>query len=185
MKRFIATFLVLILLSGCSKENQIGTGLDLRNKILNSEGCSFDAVVTADYGDDIYTFSMRCGSDRTGAIKFEVTDPETISGITGEFSSAGGKLTFEDTVISFRPLTNDQLTPVSAPWILLNALRSGYLSSAGKDGEFIRLSIDDSYEENALHLDVWLNENNEPFRGDVLWKGQRILTIDVRNFQIV
>ena len=157
MKRIVAMCLVLILLTGCAKENQINIGLDLRNKILHSEECSFDAVVTADYGDDIYTFSMRCRSDKTGAIKFEVTDPETISGITGEFSSAGGKLTFDDTAISFRPLTDDQLTPVSAPWILMNTLRCGYLSSAGKDGEYIRLSVDDSLPDFRYHYRVCCN----------------------------
>lgn len=185
MRRFLILIVTFILFAGCSKNDNIDNALKLRSQMLNSNGCTFDAVIYADYGDQIYTFSMRCEADASGVIKFEVTDPETIAGITGEFSSQGGKITFDDTALAFRSLTDNQLSPVSAPWILIHTLRGGYLTSAGEDGNYTRIAIDDSYEENALHLDVWLNENNLPNHSDILWKGRRILSLDVRNFCFV
>lgn len=38
----------------------------------------------------------------------------------------------------------------------MKTLRSGYITSAGMDGGRLRLTIDDSYEDDALHLDIWL-----------------------------
>jgi hypothetical protein len=46
----------------------------------------------------------------------------------------------------------------------------------------IRVAIDDSYGEDALHLDIWLDENDLPKRGEILWKGRRILSLDIENF---
>ena len=149
MKRLLAFVVMLIFITGCSSSSNIDNALTLRNQILNSNGCSFDAVIYADYGETIHTFSMHCQTDSSGKLLFEVTDPETISGITGEFSLQGGKLTFDNTALAFKPLTDDQISPVSAPWILLHTLRSGYITSAGKDGDLTRISVDDSYEEKA------------------------------------
>lgn len=182
MKRFLALVLILFVFTGCSNNTEMDRALSLRNRMLNSNGCMFDAIISADYGLEIHTFTIRCHADSFGKITFEVLDPESISGISGEFSAEGGKLSFDDTAIAFKPLTDDQLSPVSAPWILIHTLRSGYLTSAGQDGDQTRISIDDSYEENALHLDVWINEDGVPIYGDILWKGRRILSLDIRNF---
>ena len=48
----------------------------------------------------------------------------------------------------------------------------------------LRLSIDDSYEEDALHMDIWLNAENVPVRGEILYDDRRILSLDVKNFAI-
>ena len=79
-------------------------------------------------------------------------------------------------------LADGQLTPVAAPWVLTKTLRSGYLTSCGADGEYLRLAIDDSYEEDALHLDIWLGSEDLPVRGEVLWQGRRILSLQIKNF---
>ena len=50
----------LFLLSACSADNgQIGGALAMRQRLLNANGCSFTATVTADYGDKVYSFSME------------------------------------------------------------------------------------------------------------------------------
>ena len=82
-------------------------------------------------------------------------------------------------------LADDQLAPVSAPWLLLKTLRSGYLTSAGKDGDLMRITIDDRYEDDALTMDIWVDREDRPVYAEILWKGENILTITVENFQIV
>ena len=59
------------------------------------------------------------------------------------------------------------------------------MTSCTKEGEFLRLAIDDSYEADALHLDIWLGEQDMPVRADVLWQGRRLLSIAVKNFTLV
>ncbi len=180
----ICVILGLLLLTGCAgSAGDLDRGLALRHKLLASK-CSFDMVVTADYGDEIYTFSMTCQADTQGAVSFTVTEPESIAGISGVLGADGGKLKFEEQVLAFPLMADNQFSPVAAPWILMKTLRSGYLTSAGQEGEYLRLSIDDSYADDALHLDVWLDSGNLPVRAEVLWKGRRLLSIEVKNFQI-
>ncbi len=153
--------------------------------VLLSKSVAFDVVITADYGDKTYSFGASCQADSQGTLTFTVTAPETIAGITGTISKTGGKLTFDDKALAFPMLADGQVTPVSGPWILMNTLRSGYLTSCCKEGDGLRLSIDDSYQDDALHLDIWLNADNNPVRGEILWQGRRIVSMDVKNFHFL
>lgn len=177
---------MLMLLTGCAGGNgELDRALAFRDKLLNSSGCSFDAVITADYGDKVYTFSLNCKTDASGDLSFSVTDPESIADITGIVNGEEGKLTFDDKALAFEVLADGYITPVSAPWHLIHTLQSGYISSCGKDGDYLRLAVDDSYEEDALHMDIWLDEDDMPIRGEILWQGKRVLSLDVRNFAFV
>ena len=185
MKRAGIVLVLLLFLAGCSKSSgELERGIALRARLLAAESCGFDAAVTADYGDKVYAFSMNCEVDSAGALSFTVSEPETIAGITGTVSDTGGKLTFDDTALQFDLMADDQVTPVSAPWILMKTLRSGYITSAGMEDGQLRLSIDDSYDDDALHLDIWLNADDRPARAEILYDGRRILSMDVSNFEI-
>lgn len=186
MKRWLALLILLIFLPGCSDSDlELNRALNLRSRLIQGNGCLFDVVITADYGDEVYTFSMECEADKNGSLKFLVSDPKTIAGISGTVSGNGGNLIFDDTALAFDVLADNQITPVSAPWHMINALRGGYISACGKDGEYFRISVDDSYREDALHLDIWLDLNDIPLHGEILWQGRRILSMDVRNFRFV
>ena len=82
-------------------------------------------------------------------------------------------------------MADDQISPISAPWILLKTLRSGYLRAAGMEEGYLRLTIDDTYEEDALQLDIWLGEGDLPVRCEMLYGDRRILSLNVSNFQIL
>ena len=184
MKKLSVLLIVLLFLGGCSgKQEELERAMTLRAKLLASE-CSFDAKITADYGDKLYVFAMACQGDSRGNLTFTVTEPESIAGITGVISRDGGKLTFDDTALAFPLMADDQLTPVSAPWIFLKTLRGGYLTSANTEEELLHLTIDDSYEEDALQLDIWLDGQNLPVQSDILYDGRRILTVQVSNFTL-
>jgi hypothetical protein len=185
MKRIAVLLCVLLLLTGCSGKNQeMDRAMNLRSKLL-SKSVSFDAQVTADYADKTYTFTMNCKADTQGNLTFTVIEPALISGITGTVSAGGGKLKFDDVALAFDLMADGQFSPVSGPWILMKTLRSGYLTSCNREGDAFRISIDDSYRDDALHLDIWLNGEDVPIRGEIMWKGRRLLTIDVKNFTFV
>ena len=185
MKRIAVLLCVLLLLTGCSGKNQeMDRAMNLRSKLL-SKSVSFDAQVTADYADKTYTFTMNCKADTQGNLTFAVIEPALISGITGTVSAGGGKLKFDDVALAFDLMADGQFSPVSGPWILMKTLRSGYLTSCNREGDAFRISIDDSYRDDALHLDIWLNGEDVPIRGEIMWKGRRLLTIDVKNFTFV
>ena len=184
MKKMICVILILLLFCGCTQQQKdLDRGIQLRSQWL-AKTISFDAKITADYGDVSYTFSMACVADPSGNLSFTVTEPETLSGISGNLSENGGKLSFDGAALGFELMADDQITPVSAPWVLVKSLRSGYLSSVCNEGDLLRLSIDDSYEEDALHLEIWLNRDDQVQNAEIYWQGRRLLTLSVSNFQI-
>ena len=82
-------------------------------------------------------------------------------------------------------LADGELSPISAPWVLVNTLRSGYLTSCGKDGDSFRVTINDSYQDEYVQVDVWLSDDNMPTYAEFLWRGHRILSLNVDAFTIV
>ncbi len=183
MKRVLAVVVVLFILTGCSSTNrELDRGMRLRDRLLSGGGCAFDAVITADYGEKYYIFTLKCQSDTAGNVTFAVTEPETISGITGTITEDGGKLTFDENALAFELLADGQITPVSAPWFMLRTLRSGYINACGKEKDGLYIRIDDSFSGGTLQVDLWADETDIPVRAEILYQGKRIVSIDVENF---
>lgn len=171
-----------VFLFGCKASNDcLDKAVSFRNKLLESNGCSFQSEITADYGERAYKFSMACTADKEGNVTFEVTEPESISGIRGKITSQGGAITFDDQILAFQSLADGQVTPVSAPWLLIKTLRSGYIRSCTDGDDGFEISIDDSYAENALRLIIDF-EDDIPEECEVFWKGRRILTATIEEF---
>lgn len=185
MKKLLAALLALVILTGCTgKRDEMDRVMTLRATLLACEMCTFDSKITADYGDAVQTFSLRCEGRSDGTLGFEVLEPETISGITGRFAAGKGELTFDDVALAFPLLADGQVTPVSAPWILLKTLLGGYLTACSMEEDLLRVTINDSYEEDALQLEVWLDSEDRPVQAEIVYDGRRIITMEVGSFQI-
>ena len=185
MKRLSLFLVCIILFTGCaSSGNEMDRALALRSQIQRSQ-ITFDVELTADYGDKTYEFSLACKGDTQGNLSFTVTEPESIAGISGTISGGTGKFQFDNEVLAFEILADGLISPISGPWVMLKALRSGYLTSCGSEGDGLRLSIDDSYQDKALHLDIWLGEQDIPGRCEIYCEGRRLLTMLVKNLVIL
>lgn len=182
MKRILSICLLFLCLSGCGKDSELNMVMSFREQLLKSNGYNFCANITADYGDSVYTFSVNCTFDCSGNMIFSVISPDSINGITGTVSGDGGGLTFDDEVLLFPLLADDQLTPISAPWIANKALCSGYIQSCGADGENLKVILDDSYASNALQVEWWITKDMIPVAADISWLNRRILTIEIVSF---
>lgn len=185
-KAAVSLVLAVLCLTGCGGKNEeLERCLALRARALQGTSCTFCAQVTADYGDILYEFTMDCQTSGSGDMAFQVRGPETLSGITGTLSADGGTLTFDDTALAFPMLVEGLASPVSGPWLFWKALTAGCITSAGREGETLRLSVDDSFEDSALRLDIWCDGADTPVRAEVCQEGRRILTISLGNFTIV
>ena len=183
--RLAAILCVMFVLSGCKEsEGSLNRAIALRSKILSSNGCSFRATVTADYGEQIYVFKMDCKTDREGNLIFSVAEPATIAGITGKITGTGGAITFDDKVLAFQTIADGQVSPVTAPWLLIKTLRSGYLKDASATEQGFEISIDDSYAEESFQLLVG-TEADVPVFAEIFWKSRRVITITVEDFAIL
>lgn len=185
MKKATTLLLLTILLTGCSSGGKaMERCLKLRTTLLAAPSCTFEADITADYGDKLQSFTLQCEADEEGTVTFTVVKPQSIAGITGMVDGSDGKLTFDETVLYIPLLTDGQLTPVAAPWLLLKTLRSGYIAAVGQDAGGLLVSIDDSYDEDALRLDIRLDATDTPTRAEVTYRERKILSLEVRNFRI-
>lgn len=181
MKKWAIPLILALFLAGCQTSSELERGMALRSSVLKAEQTELDAKITASFEDRSGTFQLHCTFNKQGDMSFTVTAPESISGIQGTVSQEGGKLRFADTVLFFELLTDEKLSPVTAPWIFMKALRGGCITSACTENGQLRISVDDSYEDDALNLDIWCGENDLPQYVEILSDGMRILSIEVKN----
>lgn len=185
MRCILGIIALVFVLTGCSKQNDcFDSAFDLRERIANSNGCVFELEITTDYQDGYYTFQMSCESDVSGNIKFTVTSPESICGITGVITAEDGKLTFDDKLLLFSLLADGEITPVSAPWFFIKALRGGYIAGCSIQDNGTLLQIDDSYADKLIKQNIYLSDG-KPLTAEIIWEGRRIVTLDVKDFQIL
>ena len=182
MKKIAVCMIFCLLLCGCSGQQTINQAVDFRNRLTDSAGCKFICTITADYVEKLYSFTMDCGFDSAGNMTFSVIQPDSISGITGEIDQAGGKLTFDEQALAFELMADGYISPVSAPWLFIKTLRGGYIQSCSQEEDGFRITFNDTYSEEALQVDVWMNNESMPVFCEILWKGRRILSLEVSNF---
>ena len=183
MKRLLSIFLFLFIFTGCSSSDKnMDRAIEFRQKLLQRSGCRFDCNLTADYGDILYQFSLNCEADDKGNITFTVLSPESISGITGTISASGGKIKFDDTILGFPILSEDLPTPLSAPWLFMTGLRSGYIRTSDIEDGKLALTIADTYEDDPIIMNVQFDEQESPAFCEFIWNGRRILSMEINFF---
>jgi len=186
LRQMLACFCAVLVLTGCAASDggEMNRALALRGKLLKAGSWSFQAEITGDFGEKTVSFSMDCTADDKGNVAFTVTAPESISGVTGEISAQGGKLTFDGTALDFGLLADGRLSPVSGAWVLVSALRGGSIIGVGEQDGRLVLNINDSYADDALSLDVTLDENDLPASAEVFCQGKGILSMKLKNVMI-
>lgn len=185
MKPWVISLLLMIILTGCDASPEIERGMTLRSSLLQSSNSQMTVRITADYEEKRNHFAMECIYDPQGNMTFSVLEPDTISGVSGKVESGKGMLTFDDAALFFELMTDEKISPICAPWILMKTLRSGYIASACEEDGLCRLTLNDSYDDDALTLDVWLNDRDQPVYAEILWEGRRILSMEIANFVIM
>lgn len=184
MKKILWTLIPIVLLTGCAMgKGEMEEALAFRSKVLGADSVRFEAEVSADYIDRTEEFDLACQTDAAGLLTFRVTEPEEIIGITGTVTGEEGTLTFDDTVLAFPLLADERLSPVSGPWVMMKALRSGYITAVVREGEKLHLTVDDSYDDDPLTLEIWI-EGNEVDACEISYRGRRQMTMDIGDFGI-
>ena len=154
--------------------------LALRSRCLSGK-VSFEAEIRADYITNIESFTLDCTFDENGVMSFRVSEPDDIEGIRGTVTGTEGTVVFDEVVLGYPLLAEGRLSPLAAPWVLVKALREGCIIAVGREGEMLHLTVDDSYADNALTLDIWL-EDGKVEAAEIAWEGRRCVTMTVEDF---
>jgi hypothetical protein len=180
----VICLLALVVLAGCAPGNgAMEQALQIRSDLLGATQVSFDAKVSADYIDHVEQFTLRCQVDEAGAVRFEVIHPAAISGITGSVAGQQGTLTFDDTVLAFPLMAQERLSPVSGPWVMMQALRSGQITACAEEDGLLHLTVDDRYGEDPLTLEIWIR-GDAVAAAEIAWRGMRQMTMELEQFTI-
>lgn len=175
---------VSLMLGSCGAEEP-NAPLLLRQQMAGSNGCSFLAEICADYYGYTNSFVLQCQFDGSGEMAFEVLEPESICGITGKIRKDRGELTFDDQIIGFSYLCNDMLSPVSMPWLFVRALQGGVIESSGTWTQGTTINLRDTYDDESFLICCWLDQKHLPVSCEILWQGKRIVTMQLRGFQLL
>lgn len=184
MRKIIPVLLLGLVLCGCGGDRSMEDALAVRSRLLGAD-CTFRCAITADYIDHYEEFELECRTGADGSVEFAVLEPEEIRGIRGSVLGTEGTMVFEDLVLAFPLLADERLSPVAAPWLLIHTIRSGYITASVYEGELLHLTIDDTYGEDPLTLEVWLEGDGEIEACEIGWRGRRLLSMEVEDFAYV
>lgn len=184
LKKLLIPFFLLIALSGCRKEpSPAQKALDFRTALLEAGGCSYTALIHADYGERTYSFTVDCTYHVDGTASLTVLQPEEIAGISAEISGAGAIVEFQDLALDFGQMADGTVSPVEVCHLLGQCWGGAYIDSSGKDGEMERISYQYGYEEEQLAVDTWLDQTGVPVCADVMYENVRCLHVQLTDFR--
>ena len=184
-KKALCCVIMMLLLTGCGGSNTPSQqALDLRTAILENGGCAFTADITVDFSDRVYQYTVECSYTAGGSCRITVVHPEEIAGITAIVSDDGAVVEFDGVALDFGTLANGNISAMEAAWLMGACWDSAYISSVGKDGDFLRVTYLDGYDDGQLTVDTWLDEKGVPFRGEIAHDGMRCLTLQISQFQL-
>lgn len=184
--RRITVLLILaaLLLSGCGgTENPLTPAIEFRAALVQAGGCSFTVKVTADSGEATDEFTLQCAADETGTVRFTVTQPQSLAGITATVSADGGTVTYDGMAMEFGLLANGNVIPAAAPALAVCCWRQEYLAAAGTDETGYRATYEKDFDEKRLIADTWF-ENGIPIYAEVCYNNRRILKLEFSDFKL-
>ena len=181
-KRAAVLMMLLLLLSGCGKEKTMQQALEFRQRLLQMNNCTFLVSVTADYAARSCTFSLDCDCTPEET-RLTVTEPDTISGITATVTEDGRKVRFDDLSLEFGTLGTGKIAPVCAPAVLYQCWLTGYIDSAGMEGDQQLVVYRQGYDQEELMVRCWFDqETGLPTGAEICDAEDVILTMDISEF---
>lgn len=183
MFALIAVMAVLLCV-GCSQEEKLlEEAIDFRAQLVQAGGCSFQSQVTADFGDNVEEFTLDCQGDTEGTLHMTVLEPEVLSGITAEVSDGGGKITYDGLSVDFGLVAQGNVSPAAAGGLVLDAWLNGYISAAGQEDEFYRVTYKKDFEEKQVVVETYF-KNGLPNYAEVCYNNQGVLKLHFTEFHL-
>lgn len=183
---------LLLALSACggaegSPAEQLA--LELRGAYLGLEGCTASLEVTADYGQRVYRYAMDLSWQREGETVITLTAPQEVAGVTARLREGESALEYDGVRVETGPLDTQGLSPLEAPPLLLETLRTGFLAECvleDRDGtEVLHLTSRDPERApgDGRELQLWLDAaTGVLLRGEIAWEGETVIQCDVTAF---
>ena len=139
MRKMISCVLMMtLLLTGCGKsktDNPENLSSLIRAEYLSLSGCSSTVKLSADYGEQVFDFTVNADWKRDGDTVITVVEPELIAGITARIRDGETYLEYDGAGLSIGMLDLSGITPVSALPALMDCITTGYMARCSWCGE--------------------------------------------------
>lgn len=171
------------MLTGCrASGGAMQQALQLRTELLQAGGCRYAADVSVNYDDVRFDFSLDCVCGADGAARMTIRAPQTLAGIAAELEGSSARVKFEDTAVAFGLMADGNLAPMQLPQLFVQALCADYISSAGQEGDAVRVTYLHGYDDDELTVDVWLSGALLPEYAEVSYQGQMLAAMTITDF---
>ena len=153
------------------------TVLDIRTELLEAERLVIGAVITADYGDRVYEFTVKyTGSADAGEIT--VISPDSIAGVTAEVSQDGCTLVYDGARLDMGALTTGGMSPVEALPVLIAQWRGGFITASGFErlGDTDTVVLMTDIEDNTKQKTWFDGRTHLPIRAELSDNGKLVVT---------
>ena len=183
-KRIIsALMMTLLLLPGCGgREARLERAFDsLRQAVTAAQSITFQAAMTADYGDTAAEYALAVSYDR--AVAFTpamILAPDIIAGVKATALRGETSVSYEGVILGAGPLDKEGTTPVSAVPVMLDALASAYVELLWWDGDYMAARF---YVGESSVLTVWLDGDTMlPRAAEIACDGRTVVTMDITDW---
>lgn len=185
MRRSIAVILLLTLLCACGgkEKNTPEEAIAFRAALVEAGGCTFRGEITADFGDSVTTFTVDCAAGADGTVQLTLVQPEELSGIAATVTDDGGTVTYDGLILEFGLLAEGNLIPAAAPAVVVACWRGEYISCAGTEDEYYRVTYEKGYDEKCLIVDTFF-QNGLPIYAEICYNNRTVLKLAVSEFTL-
>lgn len=181
--------MTLLLAPGCSGGAKGTTAeqlaLEIRGDYLAAREISAQAVLTADYGQRVYEYTMDIHLDPE-VTTLTITAPEHAAGICARLEQELGTLTYQELSVETGPLDPQGLTPVCAVPALIEAARSGYITACSlEDPGTLRVDCGqpDQPPGSGREIVLWFSPDTAALLGgEILVDGFRCISCRFTQF---
>lgn len=174
-----------MLLTGCGAEkgDPVQEALDFRTAVLAAETCSFQAEVSADFGDRVYEFALDCAyHPQENDAELTVTAPESLAGICATVDGETASVTYEDVSLELGTMAGGHVAPMQLPQLLGDAWAYGYIESQAREGDGFLLTYRTGYDQEELMVRTVLNGERTPVQAEVYYDGVCVLTAEISEY---
>ena len=184
MRRYLLPALMIsLLLSGCGGAGAERMIAEQHQKFAEAEALSFTADVTANIGDEVFDCTLACSFEQE-TVTVEVLAPESVAGVRARVADGSLALEYEGLSLGVGTAGLEDITPVGAGPLLVQALRSGFLQRCWteRDGDRELLAAQ-VYVSDLAALTLWYDaETLTPTHGEFSQDGAVVLRCEIRDF---
>ena len=139
MRKILSCVLMMtLLLCGCGSNNTDSPenlAALIRAEYLNVSGWNATAELSADYGEQVFDFTVNAAWERDGDTVITVVQPDLIAGITARIRDGETILEYDGMGLSLGMLDLSGITPVSSLPALMDCITTGYMAQCSWLGE--------------------------------------------------